>query len=146
MREPKRTFAWQEMQGAAGGLVSSTPPVPVPRCRLPASAFPAVVVVLTPTIFHLLRRWVLHYLPITGTAVDGQQGLSTHRWAFMPRLWGPLPLRDPVQLSLGPVSMCATGRRVRDLDSGEAMYRLRRLTHSAPLFAPDNKGLSGGSN
>ena len=102
MREPKRTFAWQEMQGAAGGLVSSTPPVPVPRCRLPASAFPAVVVVLTPTIFHLLRRWVLHYLPITGTAVDGQQGLSTHRWAFMPRLWGPLPLRDPVQLSLGP--------------------------------------------
>ncbi len=31
--------------------------------------------------------------------------------------------------------MCATRRRVRDLGSGEAMYQLRRLTHSAPLFA-----------
>ena len=39
---------------------------------LPSSAFPAVVVVLTPTIFRLLRRWGLHYLP--------KLGLFTHNW------------------------------------------------------------------
>ncbi len=54
------------------------------------------------TIFRLRRRLGLHYLPIAGTVVDGHQGVSTHQWACMPRLWGPLLLRDPVQLSLEP--------------------------------------------
>ena len=39
------------------------------------------------------------YLPITGTMVDGRQGVSTRRRACAPRLWGPLLLPDPCSLA-----------------------------------------------
>ena len=87
------------------------------------------------------------YLPITGTAVDRQQGISTHRWASMPRLWGPLLVRDPVQLSLGPQG---TSYHVCHGEACTRSWQWRGYVPaeetSAPLFAPDNKGLSGGSS
>ena len=161
--------------GTAGGPVSWTPPVPLPRCRF-------VFWVCSPSHCTLLSepmwlwggllppsqplRWFSHrpssacstvgdftihpswgYLPITGTAVDRQQGISTHRWASMPRLWGPLLVRDPVQLSLG---LQGTSYHVCHGEACTRSWQWRGYVPaeetSAPLFAPDNKGLSGGSS
>ena len=96
-------------------------------------------------VFTIYPSW--GYLPITGTAVDRQQGISTHRWASMPRLWGPLLVRDPVQLSLGPQG---TSYHVCHGEACTRSWQWRGYVPaeetSAPLFAPDNKGLSGGSS
>ena len=77
---------------------------------------------------------VTSYLPIAGTVVDGHQGLSTQWWSWMPRLWGPLLLRDPLQFSLGPwgtqFPCVAPGRHCRSLGSGEAIY----WREEVPLF------------
>ena len=59
--------------------------------------------------------------------VERRQGVSTHRWACTPSLWGPLLLRDLLQFSLGPrgtqLPCEATRRHCRSLGGGEAMYR-----------------------
>ncbi len=127
---PWRPSSGRKLQGAAGGPVSWTPPMPAPKCRfvfgvcspshctlpswptwlwgclLPPSQplwwFTHHHLPPAPSLGSSLFTHSWGYLPIAGTVVDGHQGVSTHQWACMPRLWGPLLLRDPVQLSLVP--------------------------------------------
>ncbi len=89
-------------------------------------------------IFRLRRRWGLHYLSKLGRWLTGIRAFPLTNGPACHVSGAHRCSKIPYNLAWnckGPVTMCATRRRVRDLGSGEAMYRLRRLTHSAPLFA-----------
>ncbi|KAI9521126.1 hypothetical protein NQZ68_010830 [Dissostichus eleginoides] len=90
------------------------------------------------------------YLPIAGTVVGRRQGVSTHRWACAPCLWGPLLLRDPLQFSLGPhgtqLPCVATRRHCRSLGGGAALYQQEETYTLGSSFHPPRGGLAGGSS
>lgn len=64
-------------------------------------------------------------------------------WACTPCLWGPLLLRDPLQIGLGPrgpsYRVWPRGGSAGVLVVERLCTDRRRLTHSAPLFTPTRR-------
>ena len=117
-------------------------------CAPPAHCFSVGVCSLSLCLNKLTHKAVGLFTH-SWSRVDGRQGVSTWWWAYTPRLWGPLLLRDPLQFSLGPqrpsYRVWPRGGTAGVLMVERLCTSRRRLTHSAPLFTPRG-GLAGGGS